>query len=207
MMDQTDDVDLGFTAERLPDSCHVCLIFESEDQRREIVSAYLAAGLRQGEATRYATDTTAPDTIRSWLLDLGVEPPSADAFAIVEAMRFYCPEGQFQPERAISRMAPRYDADRRSGYTGTRTTAEMSWALRGVPGSDRLLEYEALINTVKHEHRHGGMCQYDARRFNGAALFKVLQVHPYMIAQGRVVRNPSYVRPEEVLASLGPARA
>jgi hypothetical protein len=43
------------------------------------------------------------------------------------------------------------------------------------------------------------MCQYDARRFDGATLFKVLQVHPYMVAQGQIVRNPFYLKPEEFL--------
>jgi hypothetical protein len=33
-------------------------------------------------------------------------------------------------------------------------------------------------------------------------LFKVLQIHPYMIAQGQVVRNPFYIKPEEFLAKL-----
>jgi len=45
------------------------------------------------------------------------------------------------------------------------------------------------------------MCQYDARIFYGANLFKVLQVHSYMIAQGQVVRNPYYAKPEEVAAT------
>jgi hypothetical protein len=46
------------------------------------------------------------------------------------------------------------------------------------------------------------MCLYDARLFDGATLFKVLQVHPYMIARGQIVRNPFYVRPEEFQEEL-----
>jgi hypothetical protein len=44
------------------------------------------------------------------------------------------------------------------------------------------------------------MCQYDARLFDGATLFKVLQVHPYIIAQGQIVRNPYYIKPEDFKA-------
>ena len=47
------------------------------------------------------------------------------------------------------------------------------------------------------------MCQYDARLFDGATLFKVLQIHPFMVAQGQVVRNPYYLRPEEFLSGIG----
>jgi hypothetical protein len=51
------------------------------------------------------------------------------------------------------------------------------------------------------------MCQYDARRFDGATLYKVLQVHPYMVAQGQLVQNPYYVKPDEFLASLRSERS
>jgi hypothetical protein len=65
-----------------------------------------------------------------------------------------------------------------------------------------LLEYEVGINLLRDPFPHVGMCQYDARRFDGATLFKVLQVHPYMIVQGQTVRNPFYLQPDEFLATL-----
>jgi hypothetical protein len=48
------------------------------------------------------------------------------------------------------------------------------------------------------------MCQYDARVFDGATLFRVLKVHPYMSAHGQIVRNPFYTRPEEFLKEVKP---
>lgn len=88
------------------------------------------------------------------------------------------------------------------GYGGACASGEMSWALRGVPGSERLTEYEALINTIVREYPTTAVCQYDARRFDGATLFDVLAVHPMMIIRGQVVRNPCYVAPEQFLAKL-----
>jgi hypothetical protein len=70
-----------------------------------------------------------------------------------------------------------------------------------MPGSERWLEYEALLNTLPTSFPRLGMCQYDARRFDGAALFKVLQVHPYMIAHGQIVWNPCYASPKAPPAS------
>jgi hypothetical protein len=96
-------------------------------------------------------------------------------------------------------MIIRYRKAQEAGYRGSRVTGEMTWALRNIPGSDRVLEYEAMINTIDESFPHWGMCQYDARRFDGATLFKVLQVHPFVIANGQVVRNPYYLKPEEYL--------
>ncbi len=195
----------GFTRELFPQGAHVCLIFDSDEQRQQIVSEYMAGGLRQGEFVRYFTDVTTPATIRSWLVEMGVEFPEAqdnEAFRVSEAERAYCPSGRFEPQKMIDGMLPRYDQLKKAGYSGIRSCGEMTWTLKGLPGSDRLLEYEALLSTVAGTFPHSGMCLYDARRFDGATLFNVLKVHPYMIVQGQIVRNPYYIRPEEFLAKL-----
>ncbi len=196
-------VDMGFTNEHFPESGHICLIYDSEGQRQKIVSEYLAAGLRQGELVRYAADVTTPEQVRAWLLEMGVEIPEGDSFTVFKAENFYYPNGQFDPQALIAGMLPRFEQVKEAGYRGIRSSGEMSWALKGILGAERWLEYETLLNTVGGTFPHTGMCQYDARLFDGATLFKVLQVHPYMIAQGQIVRNPFYVRPEEFLKDMG----
>jgi hypothetical protein len=198
----------GFTQEVIPDCHHLCLIYDSEEQRRKIVSEYLAAGLKRGELVRYFADTTSAKEIRAWLLEKGVEIPKVEengAFGIVKAESAYCPSGRFVPQEVIENMLSRYAIAKKAGYRVSRACGEMSWALRDIPGADRFLEYEVRINTITESFPYIGMCQYDARLFDGATLYKVLQVHPYMIAQGQVVRNPFYIKPEEFLAKLGVA--
>lgn len=201
---------MGFTEEPLPASTHACIVFEDDAERRRIVSEYLAAGVQHGEVVSYISDGTSQEAIRSWMAGAGVDVSAAEArgaFNILPAQAVYCPAGRFEPEVMFGGLQRRYAAAAGAGFTGSRVSAEMSWALRGIPGSDRLLEYEALLNTIPGTFPHCGMCQYDARRFDGATLFKVLQVHPFLVAHGQIVRNPDYVRPEEFLARLrsGPA--
>jgi hypothetical protein len=192
------EIALGFTKEHFPGSSHVCLIYENEEQREKIISEYLAAGIKQGELVRYFTDTTPPEEVRSWLSELGVKFPETEengTFSISKAENAYCPNGRFEPQGMINGSSLRYEQAKKAGYTGVRSCGEMTWVFKDIPGSDRWLEYEALLNTVKSSFPHTGMCQYDARRFDGATLFKVLQVHPYIIAHGQVVRNPYYIQP------------
>lgn len=191
------DMDMGFTHEILPECHHICLIYDSEEQRRKIVSEYLAAGIRHGELVRYFADTTAPEEIRAWLSEIDIEPKDDDSFRIMKAENSYCPSGSFVPQQMLDSQISRYAAAKASGYTGSRVTGEMNWVLRGIPGSERLLEYETDLNMLRSDFPHVGICQYDARLFDGAMLFQVLQVHPYMIAQGQIVRNPFYIKPEE----------
>ena len=175
----------------LPDNCHACLIYDNPAQRDAVVRAYLETGLRQGQAVRYFTDETPEDVVRSWLPE-DVLPEASDKVRIAAAVSVYCPDGEFDPHRMVEGMIPKYELARKAGFTGLRSAGEMTWALRGLPGSDRLLEYEALLNTLESDFPHLGMCQYDARRFDGATLFHVLRIHPYVVAGDRVVWNPYF---------------
>jgi hypothetical protein len=205
MSSEIEGVDMGFTHERFPMGIHMCLIFDDEEYRRRIVSEFLAAGLKKGEQVRYMTDVSTAQEVISWLLDIGVKLPELredGPFMMFSAEKAYCPNGRFDPIEVIDLMKARYDRVKILGYPGTRGCGEMSWALKGIPGSDRLIEFEALINAASEKHHFLGICQYDARLFDGATLLNVLKVHPYMIAQGQIVRNPFYVRPEEFLKEL-----
>jgi hypothetical protein len=188
----------GYTLAHFPDSCHICLIYDSEDQRQKIVSEYLAQGIKNGEIVSYFTDKTDSKTVLSWLSDQGIELQESEEmpkFRIAEADKAYCPNGTFEPEKMIESSKKRYQTAKAAGFRGSRASGEMSWALKGIPGSERIIEYESMLNSVKEDFPHSGMCQYDARLFDGATLLKILQVHPYIFAHGQVVQNPYYIKP------------
>jgi len=202
MNDQSQERGKEPTSETFPDCHHVCLIYDNEEQRRKTVSQFLAAGLNRGEIVRYFADTTSAQEIHAWLLDIGVETAQAEedgTFGIAQAENAYCPSGHFQPREVIENMESRFAMAKKAGYRGSRACGEMSWVFRNIPGSERFLEYEVRINMITESFPFVGMCQYDARLFDGATLFKVLQVHPFMIAQGQIVRNPFYIKPEEFM--------
>jgi hypothetical protein len=90
----------------------------------------------------------------------------------------------------------------REGYAGARVAGEMTWAKRGIPGSENLAEYESQVNVLVRTVPTTAVCQYDAQRFDGATLHDILSVHPMMIVHGQVVRNPYYVEAEAFLANL-----
>ena len=201
------EIDMDFTKMQFPEGIHMCLIYDRDDDRQKIVSEYMAAGLKQREQVRYLADTTAPEVVDSWLLEAGVEPSEAGEnppLKILSAENTYCPGGYFNPRELIPTLPPRYELAKKAGYNGQRSCGEMTWALKGIPGSNRLLEYEALLKTVVAHFPHSGMCQYDARLFDGATLFKVLKLHPWMIVRGKIVQNPYYMSPEEFLKEFKP---
>ena len=200
-MENTLNTSVGeYSLAQFPDSCHICLIYDSEEQRQKIVAEYLAQGIRKGEVVSYFTDKTDGETVRSWLTEQDIELTESEGmnkFNLAKAENAYCPDGSFQPEKMIERSLNRYRMAKEAGFCGSRASGEMSWALKGLPGSERILEYESMLNAFECDFPHSGMCQYDARLFDGATLLKILQVHPFIIAQGQVVQNPYYIKHDE----------
>ena len=200
---------MGFTRDLFMEGTHMCLIYDNEEHRRKVISQFLATGIALGEQVVYFADTTTPHEVKCWLEDMGVKLPAErqdGPFSVFKAESVYCPAGRFEPSGMLERVKDFYRRAVSSGYAGARASGEMTWALKGLPGSDRLMEYEALINTISEEYPLTPICQYDARRFDGATLLNVLKVHPLMIVQGQIVRNPYYMTPREYFGEVKSTR-
>lgn len=199
-------ISLGFTTETFPAGTHMCFIYNNEDERREVMARYLESGIQQDEYTFYLVHKVSPDEFREHMSSYGINLPKKPApgqMDILSAADTYMPDRTFLPDRMLDTLKNAYTNGIKNGFTGARAMGEMEWALEGMPGSDRLIEYEAKINTITGEYPCTAICQYDARRFDGATLFEVLNVHPMMVVRGQVVRNPYYMPPEEYFRKKG----
>ncbi|MEE4365110.1 MAG: MEDS domain-containing protein [Desulfotignum sp.] len=204
-MENDGAVSLGFDNKAYAAGTHMCLIYNDEAERRQIITKFLEGGLKTGEKVAYFVNEISPGDVRAWLEEMDITIPQKNldaAFTAAEAQKTYCPDGTFIPERMLATLRDFYDQSVEQGYPHCRVSGEMGWALKNLPGSDRLMEYESRINVLVTTHPVTAVCQYDAGRFDGATILKCLEVHPYMIVRGQVVHNPYYMTPEEFLGSV-----
>jgi MEDS: MEthanogen/methylotroph, DcmR Sensory domain len=190
-------VPLGFTGETFPPGIHMCYIYSDEGEREKIIFRFIDSGLRNGENVSYFMDVSTVDEMEQRQSARGMDRLSEKqqghlSFATTKDV--YCPTGIFVPDDMLDKLTDFYTRSIEAGYTGARATGEMSWALRGIPGSFRLMEYEARVNTALMHYPVTAICQYDARCFDGTALRDVLAVHPMIILHGQVLKNPYYVQ-------------
>lgn len=193
-------VNMGFTDEKFPAGTHMCLIYSDEEERKKIISKYLEGGNSAGEKVAYFADELSPEEIKKWLSEMGIKMPpedKKDSFSVTSTADTYHPDGTFNPDEMLDNLKAFYTAAKDEGYPASRVTGEMSWALKGIPGSERLMEYEARVNDLLVEYPVTSICQYDANKFDGATILQCLKVHPHMIVHGQIVRNPYYMKTEE----------
>ncbi|MDB5935694.1 MAG: hypothetical protein JWQ01_3038 [Massilia sp.] len=190
-------IPLGFTPELYPEGTHICYLYSDEEERKRFISTYLSSGIDAREAVTYVADTGF-EMLDHAIEGLGIAPPQEqDQFMVATAMETYFPSGRFEPEKMLDHIRDMY-ASVPADCAGARATAEMTWALHDIPGVEHLIEYEAQINEVLKTHPMTTLCQYDTRKFSGAMIYELLNVHPIMIVHGQIMRNPFYVPPPPI---------
>ncbi len=184
----------------LPRGAHVALFYADEEERRSAVREFIETGLAAGECVGYVGDKDTPEEILHMLESMGVKRPNDPrALCVAPAGTTYCPGGVFVPADVVQHwhgVAERLQAE---GFRVIRATGEMSWALRGMPGAERLLEYEQLVDVFLKEQGITALCQYDVTRFSGttlgdATIFSLMKAHPWVIIGNRLFENPFHTR-------------
>ena len=188
---------LGFTDEPYPEGTHICYLYSNEEERRRILPLFARQALLEHDSFDYLADVPTIGDLPRVMAELGIERATAGLprqVTIATAMAGYCPGGCFDPEDMLGRLRARYVQARAAGLAGARIAGETSWAVRGVPGAERIIECESRINDMVEDTPITIMCQYDLRLFDGAMMFEVMNVHPVLIVGGQIFHNPFYQR-------------
>ncbi len=200
-----DNINLGFTNESYPAGTHMCLIYSGEEERVRTIAQYIQSGLAAGERVAYFSDANPADESDEQFVRQELQLPTPEAggqFSVSKATDTYCPSGKFVPEEMFETLRQFHDQAHADGYSACRVSGEMSWALRGMPGCERLMEYESKLNDVFVNHPVTAICQYDATHFDAGTLMECLKVHPFVIVNGQILRNRYYLNPAEYLRTV-----
>ncbi len=190
----------------LAHSAHICAFFDSEQQEYACLVPYFAEGLARGEQVVTIRDSDRCAGHAAKLRASGAIPVDeairANRLRVVASEETYLQDGIFEVERMYRMIEKALTDAPAEGFSRVRTCGEMSWALRGLPGTDDLMEYESRVNELTKQHDCTLMCTYDINRFSGRALMDVLATHPVVLLGDRIYENPYYQQPAEFLQAL-----
>jgi len=143
---------------------HLCFLYRNEEERWALLVEYIRRGLEAGERVLYIADAPSATTIREHLQRAGIDVEEAERrgqLRFLTAEEAYLRGERFDPEAMLALLRRETEEALNQGFKGLRATGEMTWALRGLPGSERLSEYEALLNEFFPGSPCIGLCQYD----------------------------------------------
>lgn len=164
---------------------HACGMYKTEEEQRNLVAPFIRLGLERNERVMCFTDAHTADEILDYLRRDGVSVESCLAtrqLGIFDASDLYTLGDAFDPDRTAKLLHAEIKVSVEAGYQALRVTSEMTWALRGLAGSDRLLEYESKVGAFPAGTPCVAMCQYDRRRFDPSLLLDIALVHPIIVS-------------------------
>ena len=188
---------------------HLCCLYETDEQHKALLTPFLRQGIERGEKVRYIVDNRTEKTILGYLLEDGFEVGPHLQSGQLGILRFdetYVRRGTFDPDEMINLLEAETIKALAEGYNALRVTGEMTWTLRGLPGSERLIEYEAKLNHFFDNNRCLAICQYDVRLFSPELLLGVLTTHPVAAIGTELYKNFYYISPADFVRGDSKAR-
>jgi MEDS: MEthanogen/methylotroph, DcmR Sensory domain len=183
-------------------SSHVCLPFESDEEKHEGTVTFIHEGLSRGARCIFSGTKEDFDTLGRGLEQSGICTRRAAArgallFRTVEEMYLY--GGIFDPPRVLDHTDQLIDAALVDGFTGLRLTAELT----RIPAQaewQKIVWYEAMTNERFARRPVAGLCRYPRCMIPAERVRDILRTHPTAIVRGETCENPFYERPEIVLS-------
>lgn len=196
---------LTVCGEKLFAPIHICAFFDSSDDQYNVVLPYIKEGLKNKEKVINILESECHHEHCQRLTEAGipVEEKSANKqLEVLASEDTYLKGGSFGAEKMLALLEEALIKANNEGFETIRATGEMVWALKDVPGTDELIEYEARLNLLTPKYQCSLICMYDVKRFNGSVLKDILSTHSYVIMNQKIYKNPFYMEPALFLPIL-----
>jgi PAS domain S-box-containing protein len=176
---------------------HACAVYDSEEERFALASAFLRIGLARNERCWFIADEATASRIlphvRGGGADVG-EALASGALNIATDRGSYLRSGAFEPAEMIAFWESTAAAALRDGYRALRVAIDATAAL-ATDGAERLLEYQDRVARLFRELPLVAISQYDRAKLSPVVFRSLLQMHNRVIHRGEVRSNALFVPP------------
>ncbi len=171
--------------DRLAPGDHACLTFTDPEERLDILAAFVADGIDQGDKIICYTESVGVDELGDELLSRDVpvsEPLRRGRLSVVRSEHSWAAAGSPDATRMIEHLAGEVERAAREGHPRLRITVDTCWATRPQAGAEQLLAYESQVGRLFEDGRLTAVCQYDRQAFDPVTLAFAARVHPRTVA-------------------------
>ncbi len=192
-MDPDSATAFGFGGYRFSWGDHICAIFDDPQQQMELMSRFVAEGLRAVQLCVWVSPPGSAGRFRAALARIGGDLPSLEAasqLVVLADADFYLEGGVFQPARTMALLRTLLEQGRRDGYTTMRMATDVSCLRDERMDPTRWERFEADLTHEVSRLPAVLVCQYDRAQIPGSAVVAAFRTHPLVILGDRLYENP-----------------
>ena len=176
--------------------------YDSSEEWEDFIVNFVKSGLESSERCVYIYDTHSGRQIRTVLKAAGLDYQSAESTGqlhFIHGSKITLKDGYFNLEQNLKRLNESCLEARAQGRQGLRVTMETEWILQGLPGSEKLREFETGLNEfLKPEFRCLFICQYDRVKTDEKIIKSALLTHPEILIRGQKYSNSYYTASDQL---------
>ena len=189
-------IDLGFGGLFASAGDHIGHFYRTSDEEMNVLVSFLTVGL---EASEKCVCLISPGP-RRHELQVALTAAGIDVERTVASGQLVLDEGKSHPKE-LQAMLSEALAEIPGTFPLLRWAGVMSWALRKLPTTEKLMEWETHCNTVENPAAVF-LCQYELNTFLGSVVMDAMKTHPICIVSSVIHQNPYYEKPEVYLEEL-----
>ena len=195
--------DVRLCGEPVPQPGHICAFFDSEAEKYSTLVPYFIEAIAAGDRVINVVERGVFDHHVDCLRERHVPVERAtqsDSLRLGKVEDVYHRNGVLDLD-AVLDMLRLALTDAAVEGRHVRTCGEMTWVTREEGVLPRVLEYEAMVNTIVTDSCTM-MCVYDKATLPASTIADIIATHSYTVVNNRLRRNPNYVQPADYLAML-----
>lgn len=188
----------------IPAGSHTCFLYADEAHKKEFVIDYVTAGIQNGEKVLCITDSLSREEIIARVGEKHGIPGEVlnKSLIVTTTKNMYYPQGYFSPEEMLARWRRLTEEAVAEGFTMLRATGETNWLAKGLPGTEKFLDYAMMLNKFFQNHPATAICQFDTKCLHGAVLMEIIKIHPLLFVNGQIMHNPFHFIPDHKFLSF-----
>lgn len=173
---------------------HVCAVHETDVEQQNVLVAYVRSGLDRRERVQCIVPDCA--AVAAILSGAGIDvdgTSQSGQLSLLDCRTALLPHGSFDPSAYVDAIRREGDISVEKGWSALRVAIDMSWALDGHPGADRVIEYSDQVGKAVADLPLICLCSYDRRRFPPSLLLALFRTHALAVVGDELFDNPYFV--------------
>lgn len=201
---------IQFAGSQLDETRHVCAFFHSAEEEYRVLLPFIRGGFDSGDKAIHVVSPRRREEHLRRLSEAGIDTAAAQLDGQLELQSStdaYLREGRFDQDRMLQAFEQLASSNQSGRFPLSRIVCQMEWAAGEPSYVDKLIEFEARVNSVWQRNDDAVICVYDLAKFGGDTVIDIVRTHPMIIIGGLLQRNPFFTPPEDFLVEVRARRA